>query len=121
MPHPIVDFSKKSNATLKCQKDQNLLALLRSGHLKVLTWYQNWIMPDEYDATCPLLDAPFQTLEYWLIDCSGTEATRIRHFEYLNVGLGSLNTRPQELVVLARSTLKKVKPKMETPASALLA
>ena len=109
--------TKKSDATLKCRKDQTLLAQLRSGHHKFLAWYQNWILPEEYDATCPLCDAPSQTLEHWFTECAGTEAARMKHFGYLTVGLDSLITRPQESVALARATLKKVEPKSQDASS----
>ena len=64
--------NKKRDATIKCRKDQTLLAQLQAGHHKFLPWHQNWIMPEEYDATCPLCDAPSQTLEHWLTKCPGT-------------------------------------------------
>ena len=97
-------FSAEKEKRVTNRKEQEMLALVRSGHYLEFAQYRKRIGKCE-DGSCVRCGAESDDLEHWL-KCPGTEESRFRLFGRSDVGLSVLTDYPVESVKLAQRTLR---------------
>ena len=94
----------RDEKALLSRKDATMIARLRSGHSLKLAAYRNVINPAE-DPTCPKCNQAPETLEHWLLECSGTLAAREDIFGTTDVGPAIISQDPHGTTMLAKRCL----------------
>ena len=91
---------------VESRKDAVLLAQVRSGHCSKFKAYQHLRDPT-VDHVCPRCGEKPHTVEHWLTECPGTEATRQEIFSSVTVSvpLSILTEERGKAVLMSRRTL----------------
>ena len=98
---------KRDEQQLKTRKENTIIAQLRSGHFKGLSYYDALVdRTGEVTSDCKrCMSGEVDDVQHWLTSCAQTAAARQRVFGTTTVDMAALALEPARIIELVKKTL----------------